>query len=98
MFSAGGLRLIGRDAIAAFTLEVLPGAFSGDLWVRYDVEHIRFITADVALTGVKQEYVTSQGQRLSPRQQGRPSYVWHRRDGRWLIAAGQNTAVPPKPG
>ncbi len=91
--TGGGRRLVGRAAIAAFTREVLPGAFvTGS--VRYDVAHIRFITEDVALTSVDQEYLTTDGQPVSPRQEGRPTYVWHRRDGRWLIASGQNTAVP----
>ena len=92
--TGGARRLVGRAAIAAFTREVLPGAFvTGG--VRYDVAHIRFITEDVALTSVDQEYLTTDGQPLSPRQEGRPTYVWHRRDGRWRIASGQNTAVPP---
>lgn len=91
--SAGGVRLVGRSTIAKFTAKVLPGAFV-DLSVRYDVEHIRFITPDVALTGVNQEYLTIDGQQLSPRREGRPSYIWLRRDEQWLISSGQNTAVP----
>jgi uncharacterized protein (TIGR02246 family) len=91
--TGGDRRLFGREAIAAFTRKVLPGAFvTGS--VRYDVVHIRFITTDVALTSVDQEYLTTDGQPLSPRQEGRPTYVWHRRDGRWRIASGQNTGVP----
>lgn len=91
--SAGGVRLIGWSAIAEFTRTVLPGAFA-DGSVRFEVEHIRFITPDVALTGVNQEYLTADGQPLSPRQEGRPSYIWQRRDGEWRIAVGQNTPVP----
>jgi uncharacterized protein (TIGR02246 family) len=91
--SGGGIRLIGRDAITAFTRTALPGAFSGDLSVRYRVEHIRFITPDVALTVVNQEYLHADGSTFSPPQQGRPTYIWHRRDGVWRIASGQNTGV-----
>jgi uncharacterized protein (TIGR02246 family) len=91
--SGGGVRLISQQTIAEFAANVLPGAFV-DGSVRYDVEHIRFITPDVALTGVNQEYLDAQGRSLSPKQQGRPSYIWLRRDGHWLIASGQNTAVP----
>ncbi|MGB7238833.1 MAG: SgcJ/EcaC family oxidoreductase, partial [Rhodococcus sp. (in: high G+C Gram-positive bacteria)] len=64
--SAGGVRLIGRDTIAGFTRKVLPGAFA-DGTVRYDVEHIQFVTPDIALTGVNQEYLSADGQRLVPR-------------------------------
>ncbi|EFC83336.1 SgcJ/EcaC family oxidoreductase [Parafrankia sp. EUN1f] len=92
--TGGGVRLIGYDAIAAFTRQVLPGAFAGDLSVRYDVEHISFITPDVVLTGVNQEYLTADGRPLSPPQLGRLSYVWRRRDGQWLITVGQNTTAP----
>lgn len=91
--SGGGVRLIGRHTIAEFTKKVLPGAFI-DGSVRYEVEHIAFITPDVALTGVNQEYLATDGQPLSPRQEGRPSYIWQRRDEQWLIVSGQNTAVP----
>jgi uncharacterized protein (TIGR02246 family) len=90
--TGGGRRLIGRDAIAAFTREVLPGAMANGT-VRYGIENILFITPDVALTGVNQEYLTLDGRPLAPRQQGRPSYVWRRRDGMWLLTCGQNTGV-----
>ena len=91
--SAGGVRLIGRVAIAAFTRKVLPGAFA-DGTVRYDVEHVRFIAPNIALTAVHQEYLNASGDPLLPRQEGLPSYIWCRREGQWLIACGQNTAVP----
>ncbi len=91
--SAMGKRLVGRAAIAAFTRQVLPGAFA-DGSVRYDVEHIRFITPDVALTAVNQEYLTADGRPLTPPQRGRPSYIWRRHDDTWLISSGQNTQVP----
>lgn len=91
--SAGGVRLIGRDAISEFTRKVLPEAFS-DGSVRYDVDHIRFVTPDIALTGVNQEYLTAEGEVLVPRQEGRPSYVWQRKNRQWLIVCGQNTSVP----
>ncbi len=90
--TAGGKRLVGRDEIAAFTRKVLPGAFA-DGTVRYDVQHIRFITADVAVTAVTSEYLTSDGEPLAPRQRGLPTYVWHRRGGQWRIAVGQNTVA-----
>ena len=91
--TGGGRRLIGRETIAAFTRQVLPG-FSSVGSASYIVEHIRFLSPDVALTSVNQEALTVDGQPHSPRQEGRPSYVWRRQNGRWRIAIGQNTGVP----
>ena len=91
--TGGGRRLIGKDVISAFTRQVLPG-FAARGSARYVVEHIRFLTSDVALTGVNQEALTVDGASLSPQQEGRPSYLWLRDNGRWRIAVGQNTAVP----
>ncbi|WP_415975991.1 SgcJ/EcaC family oxidoreductase [Rhodococcus sp. 077-4] len=91
--SAAGVRLIGWQQISDFTSKVLPGAFA-DGSVRYDVEHIRFITDDVALTGVNQEYLDGVGQPMSPPVKGCPTYIWHRKQGQWSIVSGQNTPVP----
>jgi uncharacterized protein (TIGR02246 family) len=92
--TGGGRRLVGLDTIAAFTRSVLPGAMA-DASVRYEVEHIRFVTPDVALTAVRQEYLTAEGEPLTPRSLGMPSYLWRRgAGGDWSIVAGQNTGVP----
>lgn len=88
--TGGGRRLIGRDAIASFTCEVLPGWTADGSSASYRVEHVVFIADDVALTCVVQTYVDADGQ---PTGGGLPSYVWRRRDGVWRIIAGQNTAV-----
>jgi hypothetical protein len=58
--------------------------------VSYEVEHILFIAPDVALTGVRQQYVDLEGH---PTSAGLPSYVWRRTEGVWRIVAGQNTAA-----
>ena len=88
--TGGGKRLIGLDAIAAFTRSVLPGAMT-DASVTYEVEHIAMITPDVALTGVRQTSFDRAGQ---PTSRGLPTYIWKRAGAAWLIAAGQNTGVP----
>jgi len=87
--TGGGKRLIGLDVISDFTRAVLPGAMS-DGSVRYGVEHILFISSDVALTGVRQQYVDRDGR---PTAAGLPSYVWRRTDGVWRIIVGQNTSA-----
>jgi uncharacterized protein (TIGR02246 family) len=90
--TGSGRRLIGRDAIAAFTRQVLPGAMS-DGSVNYEVEHVAFIRSDVALTGVRQQYTDLQGQPKPGPSAGNPSYVWRRTGQTWKIVAGQNTGV-----
>jgi uncharacterized protein (TIGR02246 family) len=87
--TGGGRRLIGLDVIRSFTETVLPGAMA-DGSVSYEVEHILFISPDVALTGVRQQYVDLEGH---PTSAGLPSYVWRRTEGVWRIVAGQNTAA-----
>ena len=88
--NGAGSRLVGLDAIADFTRQVLPGAMV-DGSVTYDVDHIRFITPDLALTGVDQEYTDVTGKPLDPRSLGRPTYIWIRSGDTWRIVAGQNT-------
>ena len=88
--NGAGSRLVGLDVIADFTRQVLPGAMV-DGSVTYDVDHIRFITPDLALTGVNQEYTDVTGEPLDPRSLGRPTYIWVRSGNSWRIVAGQNT-------
>lgn len=91
--TGGGRRLIGLETIAEFTRSVLPGAMSNGS-VRYEVEHVLFISTDVALTGVRQTYVDAEDR---PTSAGLPSYVWRRSDGEWRIVAGQNTTAEVRP-
>ncbi|MEU8613432.1 SgcJ/EcaC family oxidoreductase [Actinoplanes sp. NPDC048791] len=90
--NGAGRRLIGLEEISEFTRRVLPGAMAGGS-VTYEVEHIAFITPDVALTGVRQQYLDAAGKPLAEDGAGSPSYLWSRTDGTWKIVAGQNTAV-----
>ena len=84
--TGAGSRLVGLDVIADFTRQVLPGAMV-DGSVTYDVDHIRFITPDLALTGVNQEYTDVTGEPLDPRSLGRPTYIWMRSGNTWRIVA-----------
>ena len=59
--------------------------------VSYEVEHILFISPEVALTGVRQQYVDRDG---GPTSAGLPSYVWRRSGDTWKMVAGQNTTLP----
>src|SRR5262245_18267189 len=88
--TGGGRRLVGRPVIAEFTRSVLPGAMAEGS-VTYVVDHVLVIRGHVALTGVNQQYVDNAGH---PTGAGLPTYVWRRREGAWLIVAGQNTGAP----
>jgi uncharacterized protein (TIGR02246 family) len=91
--TGGGRRLIGRDAIAEFTRQVLPGAMT-ESTARYDVEHIVFVRPDVAVVAVRQRPVTLDGTPLRDRREGRPTYLMAKdTSGEWRIHAGQNTLV-----
>ena len=90
--TGGGRRLVGLDEISAFTRMVLPGAMDGGS-VTYVVRHIRFLTPDVVVTSVDQEYLDGDGNPHSPRQRGMPTYTWRRDGNDWKIVTGQNTGV-----
>jgi uncharacterized protein (TIGR02246 family) len=95
--NGAGRRLVGLDAIAAFTRSSLPGGMAGHS-VRYDLAHVHFLAPDVAITSVDQEYLTADGKSWSPPREGKPTYVWVRGDGDWRIVQGQNTiVVQPEP-
>ncbi|MGN9786799.1 SgcJ/EcaC family oxidoreductase [Nonomuraea sp. ZG12] len=82
-----GKRLFGRDAISAFTHQVLPGGMQGST-VTFEMEHVLFIRPDVAAVKVRQVYRTSDGTNA-----GSPLFVMAKEDGRWLLTACQNTLV-----
>ncbi|WP_040423333.1 SgcJ/EcaC family oxidoreductase [Actinopolymorpha alba] len=85
--TGGGKRLFGRDAIAAFTRQVLPGGMRG-LTVTFELEHVLFIRPDVAAVKVRQVYQTPDGPDV-----GTPLWVMAKEDGQWLLTACQNTGV-----
>jgi hypothetical protein len=61
--TAHGKRIVGRDAIHAFTERVLPGAMR-ESTARYDVDRIAFVRPDVAVVSVDQRPVTLSGDPL----------------------------------
>jgi uncharacterized protein (TIGR02246 family) len=90
--TGGGRRLFGRDAIAEFTAQVLPGAMK-ESTATYEVEHVLFIRPDVAAVKVRQRPVTLDGQAISDASEGSPMFVMAREGEGWLLTACQNTLV-----
>jgi uncharacterized protein (TIGR02246 family) len=90
--TAHGKRIVGRDAIHAFTEVVLPGAMR-KATARYDIERIAFLRKDVVVVSVRQRPRHTRRRSARRVREGRPTYVLTREHGDWLIAAGQNTQV-----
>jgi uncharacterized protein (TIGR02246 family) len=91
--TGGGKRLFGRDEIAAFTRQVLPGGMKG-LTMTMEVVHVLFIRPDVAAAKVRQIYTSTDGKPSDDEGEGTPMFVMAEEDGRWLLVACQNTPVP----
>lgn len=90
--TARGKRLIGWNEINAFTRHVLPGTMM-ETTATYQVVHILFVRADVAVVNVRQQPVTLDGRPYDQQPQGSPVYVMAKDVGEWKIAAGQNTHI-----
>ena len=100
--TGGGKRLFGRDEIAAFTQQVLPGGMKG-LTITMEVTHVLFIRPDVAAVKVRQIYTPNQqaqaealgfaGQPNESEGEGTPLFVMAKEDDRWRLVACQNTGV-----
>ncbi|GAB3477015.1 SgcJ/EcaC family oxidoreductase [Nocardiopsis coralliicola] len=90
--TGGGRLLVGRDAIAEFTREVLPGAFSNGESVSLEVVHTLFLRPDVAAVKLRQRYSAPYPD-PDLEGEGTPVFVLTKEDGRWLLAACQNTGV-----
>ena len=90
--TGGGRFLDGRAEIEAFTRTVLPGAMTESTQI-YEVVKVLFIRPDIAAVKVRQRYVTLDGAPIEQAPQGSPTYVMAKEDGRWVLAAAQNTVV-----
>ncbi|MFD4669473.1 SgcJ/EcaC family oxidoreductase [Lentzea sp. NPDC058450] len=90
--TAHGKRLTGRDEIASFTRQVLPGA-TKEATATYEVAHVLFIRPDVAAVKIRQRPVRPDGTLITDENEGSPLYILSKEDGAWRIAAGQNTIV-----
>jgi uncharacterized protein (TIGR02246 family) len=90
--TGGGKRLTGRDEIAAFTSQVLPGAMK-ESTATYEVVHVLFIRPDVAAVKVRQRPATLDLRPIEGAQEGSPLYIMAKDEGEWRLVAAQNTPV-----
>jgi len=92
--TGGGKRFIGRDEIAVFTRQVLPGGMKG-LTMSMEVVHVLFIRADVAAVKVRQIYTSNDGHpsEAEAEGEGTPLFVIAKEGGQWCLVACQNTGA-----
>lgn len=90
--SALGVRLSGLPEIMAASEAGLAGPLA-DQYARYEVRDVRFARPDVALVHKEAFAVTPDGEPIDLDHAMNALYVLVKENGRWLIAARQNTLV-----
>ncbi|TLG18123.1 SgcJ/EcaC family oxidoreductase [Nocardia cyriacigeorgica] len=91
--NAVGVLQRGREAVLEASRAGLAG-FLKDEYVRYEVTDIRFLRPDVAIAHKAARAVTAEGEPIDIDPAMIALYVLVKQDGRWWVAARQNTLVP----
>ncbi len=91
--TATGKRIVGLDALREAAERGMAGVLQRQ-YVRYDVTDVRFLRPDVALAYKDATATTADGAPLELDHSMIALYVLVKEDGRWLVAARQNTLVP----
>lgn len=90
--NAVGVRLVGREAVMAASVAGLAGPLR-DQYARYEIRDVTFLRPDVALVHKEAFATTKDGEPLDLDHAMNALYVLVKEDGRWWIAARQNTLV-----
>lgn len=90
--NAVGIRLVGIAEIMKASEQGLAGPLK-DQYARYEVRDVRFPRPDVALVHKEAFAITADGEPIDLDHAMNALYVMVKQDGRWLIAARQNTLV-----
>lgn len=91
--NAVGMLQHGRAAVLEASRAGLAG-FLKDEYVRYEVTDIGFLRPDVAIAHKAARAVTAEGAPIDVDPAMIALYVLVKQDGRWWVAARQNTLVP----
>ncbi|TLF78711.1 SgcJ/EcaC family oxidoreductase [Nocardia cyriacigeorgica] len=91
--NAVGVLQRGREAVLEASRAGLAG-FLKDEYVRYEVTDIGFLRPDVAIAHKAARAVTAEGEPIDIDPAMIALYVLVKQDGRWWVAARQNTPVP----
>lgn len=87
-----GVRLVGLAEIMAASEKGLAGPLR-DQYARYEVRDVRFLRPDVAIAHKEAFAIRADGEPIDLEHAMNALYVLTKEDGRWLIAARQNTLV-----
>lgn len=87
-----GRRLMGIEEIAAFTRQGLA-ATPRDVFATYEIEHIQFLSTDVAAVNVRSRPVRADRSPLVEGSDGAKLYVLVREEDGWKFAVGHNILV-----
>lgn len=91
--NAVGVLQRGREAVLEASRAGLAG-FLKDEYVRYEVTDIGFLRPDVAIAHKAARAVTAEGETIDIDPAMIALYVLVKQDGRWWVAARQNTPIP----
>jgi uncharacterized protein (TIGR02246 family) len=87
-----GRRLTGHKEIAAFTRQGLA-VTPDDVFATYEVEHVQFLSEDVAAVNVRSRPVQADGTPIVGASDGAKLYVLVRENGSWKFAVGHNILI-----
>jgi uncharacterized protein (TIGR02246 family) len=90
--NVAGLLISGRDALLEANRAGLAGPLR-DQYARYELGDVSFLRSDVAIAHKRARAVTAGGEPLDVGHAMIALYVFVRDDGRWRVAARQNTLV-----
>jgi uncharacterized protein (TIGR02246 family) len=88
-----GAQLDGRAAVLAASRALFAGPLR-DQWARYELADVVFVRPDVALAHQHATAVDADGRPIGVGHAMTALYVLVREDGRWWVAARQNTLIP----
>lgn len=90
--NVAGIRITGKDEIYKFIKQAME-SFLANVSVKNEVVNITFLRPDVAVVSGIQHIFTKYENLLEEDAKGSLTFVVVKEQGKWLIAAGQNTII-----
>jgi len=90
--NVAGIRITGKDEIYKFIKQAMESSLA-NVSVKNEVVNITFLRPDVAVVSGIQHIFTKYENLLEEEGRGSLTFVVVKEQGKWLIAAGQNTSI-----